>query len=61
MTHISVETSSFASCTLDVLYGGPGISNLQFVKKKIYFISAVIFSQFLVIKTLDMDPDLDPQ
>ncbi len=37
------------SCCLDVLYGGLGSSKLQFVKKKI--------SKFLLIKTLDMDPD----
>ncbi len=44
------------SCSFGVLYGGLGISKLQFFfdkKKK----SAVKFFQFLVIKTLDQDPD----
>jgi hypothetical protein len=40
------------SCSLDVLYGGLGISKLQFDKKK----SAVNFVQFLVIKTLGPNP-----
>jgi hypothetical protein len=41
---------------LDILYGGLGIGKLQFlIKKKLNFFSAVIFSQFLVIKALDPD------
>ncbi len=47
-------------CSLDVLYGGIGRSKLQFLKKKIHFFSAVnFFSLFLVIKTLDPEPDPD--
>ncbi len=49
-----------SSCSVDVLYGGLGISKLQFLiknKKKKNF--HMYFLQFLVIiKTLD--PDLDP-
>ena len=42
---------------MDILYGGLGIGKLQFlIKKKFnFFFSAVIFSQFLVIKALDPD------
>jgi hypothetical protein len=43
-----------------VLYGSLGKSKLQFFIKKYQFISGVIFFQFLVIKTLDLDPDPDP-
>jgi hypothetical protein len=39
-------------CSLDVLYGGLGIGNLQFL---INFFSAVNFFQFFVIKTLAPD------
>ncbi len=42
-------------CNLDMLYGGLGIGKLQFLIKKIFFFSAVIFFQFLVIKALDPD------
>ncbi len=52
------------SCSLDVPYGGLGISKLHFlIKKRRKKISAVFFSSFLVIITLDpdslkiMDPD----
>ncbi len=46
------------SYSLDVLYGGLGISKLQFLMKKINKkISVVNIFQFLVIKTLDLDPD----
>jgi hypothetical protein len=41
---------------LDVLYGGLGISKLQFMIKKKYIFQLKIFSM-LVIKTLDPDPD----
>jgi hypothetical protein len=45
------------SCSLDVLYGGLGISKLQFLFNKIsnLFSSCVIF-KFLVIKTLEPVP-----
>jgi hypothetical protein len=48
------------SCSLDVLYGGLGIStvNCNFDLKKKENISAVFF-QFLVIETLDQYPDPD--
>jgi hypothetical protein len=42
-------------CSLDVRYGGLGISKLQFLIKNIIFFSAVNFFQVLVIKTLDPD------
>ncbi len=46
------------SCSLDVLYGGPVLSKLQFLIKKISnFLSFVIFFQLLATKTLDPDPD----
>jgi hypothetical protein len=49
------------SCSLDVLCGGLVICKSQFLIKKILFsFTAVKFLQFLVIKTLDLDPDLDP-
>jgi hypothetical protein len=48
----SFETEGF-SCSLDVLYEGPGLSKLQFLIK--FFFLYVIFSIFLVIKTLDPD------
>jgi hypothetical protein len=43
--------------SLDFLYGGLGIIKLQFVssKKKTFF--QLYFSKFVVIKTLDPDPD----
>ncbi len=45
------------SCSLDVFYGGLGISKWQFLKKKTKFSAELIF-KFLAMKTLD--PDLDP-
>ncbi len=54
------------SCSLDVVYGGLGISKLPFLIKKEKKISDVFFLQFLVIKTLDpdslemLDPDPYP-
>ncbi len=45
------------SCSLDVLYGGLGISKLQFLITKYNFFSAVNF-KFFLIETLDLD--LDP-
>ncbi len=48
------------SCSMDVLYEGLGISKLQFlIKKNIDFFSSKFFPQFLVIKTLDPEPDPD--
>ncbi len=44
------------SCSLDVLYGGLGISKLQLLNQKINFFSALNCFQFLVIKTMDPDP-----
>jgi hypothetical protein len=50
------------SCSLGVLYRGPGIYKLHFLIKKIYKkISALHFFQFLVIKPLDPEPDPDPK
>jgi hypothetical protein len=47
------------SCSLDVLYGGLGISKLQFLmKKERKKIFSCIFFFILVIETLD--PYLDP-
>jgi hypothetical protein len=55
-----LSTKGF-SCSLDVLYGGLGISKLQFfIKQNITFFNGIIVFQFLVIKTLDEDPDPDP-
>ncbi len=60
------------SCSLDVLYGGQGISKVQFLQKHMAFFSAVNFFKFLVIKPLVpdwmriviqptiLDPDPDP-
>jgi hypothetical protein len=45
-------------CSLGVLYGGLGINKSQFLKD-IKKISAVKFLQFLVIKTLDLDPQVE--
>ncbi len=43
-------------CNLDILYGGLGISKLQFlIKTKNFFLSAVLFFKILVIKALDPD------
>jgi hypothetical protein len=73
MTHKSYENLSFEvqnvqvrdedfSCSLDVLYGGLGISKLQLEKLKLN--NFFIFFKYLVIKTLDLDPHrlkmLDP-
>ncbi len=50
------------SCSLDVLYGGLGISKLPFLIKEELFKKIQLLC--LVIKTLDPDPDslerLDP-
>ncbi len=64
----SLLRSEGFSCSLDVLYGGLGISILQFVIKKYQIFSAVNFSQFLTskhcirigiqLKMLDPDPEL---
>jgi hypothetical protein len=57
--HVSFRPEGF-SCSLCVLYGGIGITKLQFFyKKNIQFFPAVNFFQFLVIKTLDskLEPD----
>jgi hypothetical protein len=49
------------SCSLCFLYGGLGITKLQFFIKKISsFFSAVNYFQFLIIKTLDSELDSDP-
>jgi hypothetical protein len=50
------------SCSLNVLYGSLGISKLQFLIKKRYIknFKLYFFLQFLVIKTLDPDPYLNP-
>jgi hypothetical protein len=56
---LSLRAKRF-SCSLDVLYGGLGISKLQFlIKEEIKKFQAVIF-QVLVIKTLDPKPDPYP-
>ncbi len=47
------------SCSLDVLYGGPGKSKLQFLIKKEKKLSAVFFILVLAIKTLDPEPEPD--
>ncbi len=50
-------------CSLDVLFGGLGIGTVTcnfFYQKNIFTkFSDVNFCQFLVIKMLDLDPDLD--
>ncbi len=52
------------SCSLDVLYGVLGISEMQFFIQKIKKNSAVNSFLFLVIRildlVLDLDLDLDP-
>ncbi len=46
------------SCSLGVLYGGLGISKLQFLIKKIWFYSSCKFFQFFISKPwIWMDPD----
>jgi hypothetical protein len=45
------------SCSLAILYGGLGISELQFLINKSIF--SIFFPQFFVIQTLDPDPDPD--
>ncbi len=51
-------TAEGFSCSLDVLYGGLGINKLQFlIKKMSNFFPAVNCFKFLVMKTLDSDPD----
>ncbi len=48
-------------CGLDVLYGGMGITKLHFfIKKNTKKYSAVNFFPFLVVKTLDQNPDSHP-
>jgi hypothetical protein len=45
---------------LDILYEDLGISKLKFLIKKVgikFFFSAATFFQFLVIKSLDPDPE----
>jgi hypothetical protein len=51
------------SGNLDVLHGGLGMSELLFLTKKIIFnfLSAAKFFQLSVIKTLDPEPNPDPQ
>jgi hypothetical protein len=50
------------SCGLCVLYGGLEITKLQFFPEKYpIFIQLYFLLQFLVIKTLDSELDLDPQ
>jgi hypothetical protein len=49
------------SCGFCVLYGGLGITKLQFIKKICDFFSTVNFFKILVIKTLDSELDPDPQ
>jgi hypothetical protein len=46
-------------CNLGILYGGLGISKMQFFYHKITFFSDVIFLT-MVLKTLDPEPDPDP-
>jgi hypothetical protein len=48
------------SCSWDVLSGGLGISKLQSLIKKIYikFYAVNFLLLFLVLKTLDLEPDL---
>ncbi len=41
------------SCSLDVLYGGLGISKLQILIKKYEFFSQLFNFKLLIIKTLD--------
>ncbi len=50
--------ASAVTWTMDILYGGLGISKLQFlIKKKFnFFFQLFFFFQFLVIKALDPDP-----
>ncbi len=45
------------SCRLDSLYEGLGISLVNFDKKNIKFFYSFDFFQFLVIKSLDLDPE----
>ncbi len=48
------------SCSLDFLYEGLGISKFQFsIRKRYKKISVVFCFHFLVIKTLDPDPEPD--
>jgi hypothetical protein len=56
-----LRTEGF-SCSLGVLYGGLGISKLQFLIKKIEIkIPAIIFFQFKVLKPWIRIRDLDPE
>ncbi len=45
-------------CSLDVLFGGLGINKL--IKKSLNFCFSCSCFQFLIIKTLDLDPDWYP-
>jgi hypothetical protein len=47
------------SCSLSVLYGGLGISELQFLIKKIsnFLLSCTFFQLLFSLKMLDPDPD----
>jgi hypothetical protein len=55
---VLLRAEGFA-CRLDVLYEGLEISKLQFLTQKIFktIFQLVNFFQYLVIKTLDPDPD----
>jgi hypothetical protein len=48
---------------LCVLYGGLGITKLQFLflKKSNFFFGCYFFSSILIIKTLDSELDPDPE
>ncbi len=56
-TGCSLLTAEGCSCSLDVLYGGQGISKLQFLinKRKTNISAVIFFLKVLVIKTLDPD------
>jgi hypothetical protein len=50
------------SCSLDLLYGGGEVCKLQFLIKTISnLFFSLNFFQSLVIKTLDLDTDPDPE
>jgi hypothetical protein len=57
-TGCSILRGEGFSCSLGVLYGGLGISKLQFLIKKIEIkLPAKIFFSILGHQTLDPDPD----